>query len=147
MLSINTCNGPCGTDTGRITGKVTLSPDHLIAAGADFPLRLVGASPTLPYSHARPAMVFAVTRAMNPVLLNGNRLCGPTAPTWIVAVPIDPGGLEIAVFTGPRVPRRPAPEGSDSGRAGASWRWAARGAGLSSARVLTWRKKRESHAR
>jgi hypothetical protein len=98
---------PTSTTAVSITGKVTLSPEHLIAAGADFPLRLVGASPTLPYSHARPAMVFAVTRAMNPILLNGNRMCGPTAPAWIVAVPIDPNGLEIAVFAGPRTPTGP----------------------------------------
>jgi hypothetical protein len=98
---------PTSTTAISITGKVTLAPDHLLAAGADFPLRLVGASPTLPYSHARPAMVFAVTTVMNPILLNGNRLCGPNPPTWIVAVPINPSGLEIAVFAGPRTPTGP----------------------------------------
>jgi hypothetical protein len=98
---------PTGAAAVTVTGPVILSPEHLVAGGADFPLRLVAQAPVQPRQTAPPSLIFAVTTPMNPPLLGGNRLCGPRAPTWIVAAPIAPSGLEIAVFAGPSQPTGP----------------------------------------
>jgi hypothetical protein len=95
-----------------VTGPIALTPGHFVAAGADFPLRLVGQASTLQSGRrVREALIFAVDRAMTPPLVNGARLCGLTPPTWIVAVPIAPAGLEIAVFNGETRPSAPDSRG------------------------------------
>jgi hypothetical protein len=58
-----------------------------------------------------PAHIFAVTRMSNPLLLNGQTLCGDQPPTWIVVVPQPPLGLELDVFTGVERPTSPASPG------------------------------------
>lgn len=87
---------PTGAAVG-VTGAVTLGPEVMTAAGAAFPIRSVGARGN--------ALIFQVTAPMNPPLVNRSHLCGRLAPTWIVAAPIPPSGLELAVFAGPAAPK------------------------------------------
>jgi hypothetical protein len=96
---------PTSTTSVSITGPVTLWSDRLVAAGASFKLRQVAQVASFQTDQGdHPARVFAVVKPANPKLLNGNRFCGPRPATWIVAQPITPDGLEIAVFTGPDRP-------------------------------------------
>jgi hypothetical protein len=83
----------------NVTGSVMLGPEAMTAAGARFPLRAVSASSQ--------AMIFQVTGAVNPPLINRARLCPAAPPTWIVAAPIPPSGLELAVFAGTTAPKGP----------------------------------------
>jgi hypothetical protein len=98
---------PMSTTSVSITGPITLSSTGLTAQGATFPLRLtarVGAFHS--DDGARPARIFAVTAPTNPPLLNGNRLCGDTPATWLVAVDRAPGQLELIAATGSSPPKR-----------------------------------------
>lgn len=71
-----------------ITGDILLSPTRLRASGVDFPLRVTADLPAYETHLGRSvsARVLAVTRRMDPKLLNGNTLgCGRTLPIrWIV---------------------------------------------------------------
>lgn len=84
-----------------ITGDIALSPTRLVAAGKAFPLS-VAADVTNFGTNQGPqaARILRVTRPINPVLRNGNKLCG--APVrWIAVYRSDHGkSLNMAVFTG-----------------------------------------------
>ncbi len=86
---------PTGAAVG-VTGAVNIGPQGLTAAGAAFPLRTTAVTDK--------AIIFQVTAPVNPLLVNRNRLCGPRPPTWIVATPIAPNGLQLAVFTTTALP-------------------------------------------
>src|SRR5665213_1688789 len=58
---------PSSTTSVSITGPIDLAPGRLTAAGAGFPLRLVGEPPAFRSEQgARRARVFAVTAPTNP---------------------------------------------------------------------------------
>jgi hypothetical protein len=98
---------PISTTSVSITGPITLSPESLTAYGAIFPLRLTARVKAFHSDDgARPASIFAVTQPTNPPLLNGNRLCGDQAATWLVSVDRAPGQLELIVATGSSSPKR-----------------------------------------
>jgi hypothetical protein len=93
-----------------ITGDIRLSPTNLRVAGANFPLRVVADVPQYRGDFDEPvaARILAVTRDMEPKLLNGNTLaCGRTEPAkWIVLWHHDHGKtLAMDVFTGGAMPR------------------------------------------
>jgi hypothetical protein len=91
---------PTNTAAVSITGPIILLPNRLHAGEVDFPLRLDGMVAKFKADQGPiPARVYAVTRPVNPRLLNGARLCGDTPATWIVVVPVPPDGLEIDAFT------------------------------------------------
>ena len=98
---------PSSTTSVSITGPIVLSSTSLTAYGAIFPLR-----PTTRVAafHSddggRPAQIFAVAQPTNPPLLNGNRLCGNDAATWLVVVDRAPGQLELIAATGTAPPKR-----------------------------------------
>jgi hypothetical protein len=103
---------PNGTSATSITGPIIVLPNRLHAANANFPLRLDSSVADFrPGQNSIPARIYAVTGATNPTLLNGNKLCGDTPPTWIVVVPQPPTGLEIDAFTGADKPVSPASPG------------------------------------
>jgi hypothetical protein len=93
-----------------ITGDIRLSPTQLRAAGAVFPLKVVSdlsdyQSDLAGSVHAR---VMAVTRPMDPKLLNGNTLgCGRGKPVrWIVLWQSDHGkSLNLDTYAGKRAPK------------------------------------------
>lgn len=92
---------PNSTTATTITGPVIVQPTRLHAGNADFPLHLDSSVADFkPGQGSIPARIYAVTSTTNPTLLNGNKLCGDAAPTWIVVVPQPPMGLEIDAFTG-----------------------------------------------
>ncbi len=98
---------PSSTTSVSITGPITLSATSLTAYGATFPLRLTASVKAFHSDDgARPARIYAVTQSTNPPLLNGNRLCGDTPATWIVAVDRAPGQLELIAATGAAPPKR-----------------------------------------
>ena len=83
-----------------ITGDISLGREQVVMAGARFPLRRAGEAPRF---HAddgdHPAIVSAVTRSMNPGLLNKNRLCDAPV-SWIVTWRSGADQLGMAVFSG-----------------------------------------------
>lgn len=88
-----------------ITGDISLSPDRLVAAGKVFPLAV--AADVRDFGSDRgpqAARILKVTNPMDPVLLNGNRLCG--APVrWIAVYRSDRGkSLNLSVFSGSAQP-------------------------------------------
>ncbi len=89
-----------------ITGDIALSPTALVAAGKTFPLA-VAADVTDFASNNGPqaARILRVTRPFDPVLRNGNTLCG--APVRWIAVYRSDGGksLNMSVFSTPTRPR------------------------------------------
>jgi hypothetical protein len=103
---------PNSTTATSITGPIIVLPTRLHAGNADFGLRLDSTVAAFkPGQGSIPAHIYAVTSATNPTLLNGNKLCGETPPTWIVVVPQPPVGLEIDAFTGADKPASPASPG------------------------------------
>ncbi len=90
-----------------ITGDIRLSPHRLKTARAALPLAVARDLPAFKAEGGRlvGARVLRVTRPADPVLLNGNRLCG-TAPVHWLAVWRDDGGktLSMAVFSGDALP-------------------------------------------
>ena len=89
-----------------ITGDIELSHERLIVARRIvIPLHVVaGARPFSTDQGKESARISRVTKSMNPVLLNGNRLCG--APVrWIVVWHMPERGLGMAAFSGERMPR------------------------------------------
>jgi hypothetical protein len=91
---------PNSTTATSITGPVILLPNRLHAGNANFPLRMDSKVDAFrPGQGSIPSRIYAVTTPTNPVLLNGNKLCGDTPATWIVVVPQPPTGLEIDAFT------------------------------------------------
>ncbi len=103
---------PNSTTATTITGPVIVMPGRLHAVNTDFPLRMDSeVAEFKPGQGSIPARIYAVTSATNPPLLNGNKLCGDTPPTWIVVVPQPPTGLEIDAFTGTDKPASAASPG------------------------------------
>jgi hypothetical protein len=96
---------PISTNAVSITGPIVLQPSKLHVTGGDFPLTLAGMAASFkPDQGPIPARIYAVSKPVNPPLLNGNKLCGADPATWIVAVPVPPDGLEIDVFTSAEKP-------------------------------------------
>lgn len=91
-----------------ITGDIRLSPTRLKTARAAYPLA-VAADVRAFGADGGPvaARVLRVTRPSNPVLLNGNRLCGRGLARWVVAwrQPDDRTMLVLAAFSDRRMPR------------------------------------------
>jgi len=95
-----------------ITGPVIVERKSLEVGKARFSMRLDSSVAAFKSGQDRfPAHIYAVTRMSNPTLLNGQTLCGDLPPTWIVAVPQPPLGLELDVFTGVEKPTSPASPG------------------------------------
>ncbi|HEX3652910.1 MAG TPA: hypothetical protein VHU18_08820 [Rhizomicrobium sp.] len=92
---------PNSPAANTITGPIIVLPDRLHMGNANFSLRKDSTVVAFKSGQGSiPARIYAVTSTTNPVLLNGNKLCGDTAPTWIVVVPQPPTGLEVDAFTG-----------------------------------------------
>jgi hypothetical protein len=103
---------PNNTAATSITGSIIVLPNRLHAGEANFPLQLDGTVAEFRSGQGSiPARIYAVTSPNNPALLNGNKLCGDAAPTWIVVVPQPPTGLEIDAFTGADKPASPSSPG------------------------------------
>jgi hypothetical protein len=84
-----------------ITGPIVVERKSLEAGKAKLSLRFDSSAAAFkPGQDKYPAHIYAVTRMSNPLLLNGQTLCGDQPPTWIVVVPQPPLGLELDVFTG-----------------------------------------------
>lgn len=82
-----------------ITGPVDLSPTEMMAAGVRFPLRVAADVPAFKADTGTyPARILKVTRPMNPVLLNQNRLCGGPV-RWIVVYRFGKTSLGMSVFS------------------------------------------------
>ena len=95
-----------------ITGPIILLPGRLHAGKANFALRLDSSVAAFKSGQGSiPARIYAVTGTANPPLLDGNKLCGDTPPTWIVVVPQPPLGLEIDAFSSVDKPASPASPG------------------------------------
>ena len=95
-----------------ITGPVLVERKSLEAGKTKMSLRFDSAATAFKSGQDKyPAHIYAVTRMSNPVFLNGQTLCGDVPPTWIVAVPQPPMGLELDVFTGLEKPTSPASPG------------------------------------
>ncbi len=95
-----------------ITGPIIVERKSLEVGKVRFSLRLDSSAAAFkPGQDKFPAHIFAVTRMSNPLLLNGQTLCGDQPPTWIVVVPQPPLGLELDVFTGVERPTSPASPG------------------------------------
>ncbi|MBN8809410.1 MAG: hypothetical protein J0I47_14405 [Sphingomonas sp.] len=93
------------TTAMAITGDITLSPTRLVANGKVFPL-VVAADVTDFASTTGPqaARILRVTKPVNPVLRNGNRLCGSPV-RWIAVYRTDRGrNLNLSAFSGVRRP-------------------------------------------
>ena len=98
---------PMSTTSVSITGPITLSATSLTTQGETFPLRLTASVKAFHSDDgARPGRIFSVTQPTNPPLLNGNRLCGDEAATWIVSIDRAPGRLELIAATGAAPPKR-----------------------------------------
>ena len=83
-----------------VTGPIILLPDRLKAGQADFPWRPEGtAAQFKPDQGPIPARIYEVADATNPELLNGKKLCGDKAVSWIVMIPAPPDGLEIDAYS------------------------------------------------
>jgi hypothetical protein len=84
-----------------ITGPIVVERKNLEAGKTKLSLRFDSSAAAFkPGQDKYPAHIYAVTRMSNPLLLNGQTLCGDQPPTWIVVVPQPPLGLELDVFTG-----------------------------------------------
>jgi hypothetical protein len=91
-----------------ITGPVIVERKSLEVGNARISLRLDSSVAAFKSGQDRyPAHIYAVTRMSNPTLRNGKTLCGDAPPTWIVAVPQPPLGLELDVFSGVDKPTNP----------------------------------------
>ena len=85
------------TTAYAITGDIRVSADSItFANGKRIRIR--------PVSADKPQVFTLVPRSANPTLLNGNKLCGDTPPTFI-ALMRDGGALYMKVFDGPDVPQ------------------------------------------
>ncbi len=84
-----------------ITGDIDVSSERLtMARGILLPLKMVAKVGRFNTDLGNePARIFRVTRLMNPVLLNNNRLC-TAAVSWIVVWQMPAGGLGMAAFSG-----------------------------------------------
>ena len=103
---------PNGPEATSVTGPIILLPGRLHAGNANFSLRLDSSVADFkPGQNSIPARIYAVTSTDNPALLNGNKLCGESPPTWIVVVPQPPMGLEVDAFTGTDKPSSPSSPG------------------------------------
>lgn len=103
---------PNSTTASSITGPIIVLPTRLHAGDANFPLRLDSSVADFKSGqNSIPARIYSVTSTDNPTLLNGNKLCGDTPPTWIVVVPQPPTGLEVDAFTGADKPTSPSSPG------------------------------------
>ncbi len=84
------------TTAYAITGDIRVSANSItFANGARIHIR--------PVSRDKPQVFTLVPRSANPTLLNGNKLCGDTPPTFIVLAR-DGNELYMKVFDGPDVP-------------------------------------------
>ncbi|HTT96920.1 MAG TPA: hypothetical protein VMF58_02645 [Rhizomicrobium sp.] len=84
-----------------ITGPIIVERKSLEVGKARFTMHLDSSQAAFKSGQDRfPAHIYAVTRMSNPILQNGQTLCGDNPPTWIVVVPQPPLGLELDVFTG-----------------------------------------------
>ncbi len=87
------------TTAYAITGDIRVSADSItFANGKRIRIR--------PVSADKPQVFTLVPRSANPTLLNGNKLCGDTPPTFVALVR-DGNELYMKVFDGPEVPARP----------------------------------------
>lgn len=90
-----------------ITGDILLSPKSLVAAGKVFPLRVVADVPDFAGENGRTtARVLAVTKPVNPKLLNGNRLCGDKPVRWIAVWRRDKSTLELDAYDSAHQPTK-----------------------------------------
>jgi hypothetical protein len=95
-----------------ITGPIIMERKSLEVGKARFSLRFDSSEAAFkPGQDKFPAHIYAVTRMSNPLLLNGQTLCGDQPPTWIAVVPQPPLGLELDVFTGLEKPTSPTSPG------------------------------------
>ena len=95
-----------------ITGPILVERKSLEAGKTKMSLRFDSAAAAFKSGQDKyPAHIYAVTRMSNPLFLNGQTLCGDMPPTWIVAIPQPPLGLELDVFTGVEKPTSPASPG------------------------------------
>lgn len=95
-----------------ITGPILVERKSLEAGKTKMSLRFDSAATAFKSGQDKyPAHIYAVTRMSNPLFLNGQTLCGDMPPTWIVAIPQPPLGLELDVFTGVEKPASPASPG------------------------------------
>lgn len=88
-----------------ITGDITLSPTRLTAAGRTFPLAVAAdVKDFTSNTGMQAARILRVTHPSDPILKNGNTLCG--APVRWIAVYRSDGGksLNLSAFTGGRQP-------------------------------------------
>jgi len=96
---------PYSRTAESITGPIALSPTELRMSRARLPLRVAADVPAFKADLGTyPARILAVTRPSNPVLLNGNRLCGGPV-RWIVVYRLEHGDLGMAVFSGEAQPK------------------------------------------
>ncbi|MGA1799097.1 hypothetical protein VH567_09985 [Sphingomonas sp. 4RDLI-65] len=95
------------TTAMAITGDITLSPTRLMAAGKVFPLAVVADVTTFGTARGpQAARLLRITKRVNPVLRNGNRLCGAAPVRWIAVYRSDAGKmLNLAAFSGARQPK------------------------------------------
>ncbi len=85
------------TTAYAITGDISVSADSVIFGnGATIHIT--------PVSPDKPQVFTLVPPSSNPTLLNGNKLCGSTAPTFI-AITRGGNALYMKVFVGPNVPQ------------------------------------------
>jgi hypothetical protein len=82
-----------------ITGDIAVSADRIIF-GNGASIGIKQAAPDRPE-------VFTIDPPSNPVLLQGNRLCGDQPPTFLTLYR-DGGSLALSVFDGPDMPPSPA---------------------------------------
>lgn len=84
-----------------ITGDIALSPTRLVAAGKAFSLAVAADITNFATSEGpQAARILRVTRPINLILKNGNKLCG-TAVRWIAVYRSDHGkSLNMVAFTG-----------------------------------------------
>jgi hypothetical protein len=97
-----------------VTGSVTLSATAIrFANGRSLPLALVDANARGVFDTAGSgtvtARIYRVTSAANPVLRNGNTLCGAPVTHLVVYEP-SPGGVHLNFYQGTE---RPAGRGAD----------------------------------
>ncbi|UXN58715.1 hypothetical protein [Phyllobacterium zundukense] len=86
---------PSNTATA-VTGDITLGTDRIVFANGES-IRLVPVEGRLG--------VFKVDPPANPVLMNGNRLCGEKDVTYVVLAQGSVVSLFMKVFEGPDVPQ------------------------------------------
>lgn len=88
-----------------ITGDIDLSPTYLRAGRATFRLKVAADSPHFANeTQASAARVLAVLRPANPVLLNGNTICGRNPVRWIAVWRVHGDMLALAAYSDRAMP-------------------------------------------